>query len=43
MGDDGRKLSKSLGAMSLRTLKRQGATPIDVRRLLGLAEKLQGG
>jgi glutamyl-Q tRNA(Asp) synthetase len=43
MGDDGRKLSKSLGAMSLRTLKRQGATPIDVRRLLGLAEKWQAG
>ncbi|WP_328838209.1 tRNA glutamyl-Q(34) synthetase GluQRS [Methylobrevis albus] len=36
LGADGRKLSKSEGAASLRTLRAEGATPADVRRLVGL-------
>ena len=38
LGEDGRKLSKSTQATSLRELRRQGATPVDIRRMLGLAE-----
>ena len=34
---NGRKLSKSLGDTSLAQLRREGATPQDVRRLVGLA------
>jgi glutamyl-Q tRNA(Asp) synthetase len=33
----GRKLAKSVGDTSLRELRRQGLTPADVRRLVGLA------
>jgi glutamyl-Q tRNA(Asp) synthetase len=33
---EGRKLSKSTGATGLRELRRQGATPADIRRLVGL-------
>lgn len=35
-GADGRKLSKSAGATSLDSLRRAGATPADVRRLIGV-------
>jgi glutamyl-Q tRNA(Asp) synthetase len=34
---DGRKLSKSTEATALRELRAQGATPADIRRLVGLA------
>jgi glutamyl-Q tRNA(Asp) synthetase len=34
--DAGRKLSKSSAATGLRELRRQGATPADIRRLAGL-------
>jgi len=34
----GRKLSKSLGAPSLAQLRRDGATPQDVRRMVGMGE-----
>ena len=34
---DGRKLSKSTQATGLRELRAQGATPADIRRLVGLA------
>jgi glutamyl-Q tRNA(Asp) synthetase len=34
---DGRKLAKSAGDTSLRALREQGATPADVRRLLGFS------
>lgn len=37
-GADGAKLSKSLGSVSLADLRAGGATPEDVRRLVGLAE-----
>ncbi len=37
IGEDGKKLSKSLGAVSLRGMREQGATPIDIRRMVGLA------
>jgi glutamyl-Q tRNA(Asp) synthetase len=33
---DGKKLSKSTGATGLRELRRQGVTPVEVRRLAGL-------
>jgi glutamyl-Q tRNA(Asp) synthetase len=33
---DGRKLSKSTQATSLRELRAAGATPADVRRMVGL-------
>jgi glutamyl-Q tRNA(Asp) synthetase len=36
LGDDGRKLSKSAGSPALRDLRAQGATPGDIRRILGL-------
>lgn len=36
-GPDGAKLSKSLGSVSLADLRAGGATPADVRRLVGLA------
>lgn len=35
-GPDGRKLSKSLGDQSLGVLRQSGATPDDVRRMIGL-------
>ena len=35
---DGRKLSKSTQATALRELREQGATPADIRRMVGLAE-----
>ena len=34
---DGRKLSKSNGATALRALRAKGATPADIRRMVGLA------
>ena len=34
---DGRKLAKSTHATGLRELRAQGATPIDIRKLVGLA------
>jgi glutamyl-Q tRNA(Asp) synthetase len=37
LGADGRKLSKSDGSTSLRSLRATGATPADIRRLVGLA------
>lgn len=36
LGGDGRKLSKSDGAMSLRELRRDGRTPSDIKKLVGL-------
>jgi glutamyl-Q tRNA(Asp) synthetase len=36
----GQKLSKSTDATGLRELRRQGATPADIRRLVGLPERL---
>jgi glutamyl-Q tRNA(Asp) synthetase len=36
-GEDGRKLSKSARDSSLRSLRADGATPADVRRLIGFA------
>jgi glutamyl-Q tRNA(Asp) synthetase len=36
-GPDGRKLAKSARDTSLRALREEGATPADVRRLVGLA------
>jgi glutamyl-Q tRNA(Asp) synthetase len=33
---DGRKLAKSTQATALRELRRQGATPADIRRMVGL-------
>jgi glutamyl-Q tRNA(Asp) synthetase len=38
LGEDGRKLSKSTQATALRELRAEGATPADIRRLVGLAE-----
>jgi glutamyl-Q tRNA(Asp) synthetase len=35
---DGRKLAKSTQATGLRELRAAGATPADIRRLVGLAE-----
>jgi glutamyl-Q tRNA(Asp) synthetase len=32
----GQKLSKSTSATALRELRREGATPADIRRLIGL-------
>jgi len=37
LDEDGRKLSKSTRATALRELRQQGATPADIRRLVGLA------
>lgn len=37
LGTDGRKLSKSAGATSLRDLRAEGLSPADVRRRIGLA------
>lgn len=36
LDQDGRKLSKSTRATALRALRQQGATPADIRRLVGL-------
>lgn len=36
-GPDGRKLSKSERSVSLRALREDGATPADIRRMVGLA------
>jgi glutamyl-Q tRNA(Asp) synthetase len=36
LDSDGQKLSKSTGSTSLRSLRAQGATPADIRRLVGL-------
>jgi glutamyl-Q tRNA(Asp) synthetase len=36
LDDDGRKLSKSFGATSLRELRASAASPADIRRLVGL-------
>ena len=36
MGDDGRKLSKSRRDTALRSLRDAGATPDDIRRMVGL-------
>lgn len=38
--EDGRKMSKSHGATALRSLRQQGATPEDIRRLVGLRPAL---
>ncbi|HEY1362361.1 MAG TPA: tRNA glutamyl-Q(34) synthetase GluQRS [Xanthobacteraceae bacterium] len=37
LGDDGKKLSKSTAATALHVLRGRGATPADIRRLVGLA------
>jgi len=37
LDEGGRKLSKSAGDLSLATLREQGATPADIRRISGLA------
>jgi glutamyl-Q tRNA(Asp) synthetase len=37
LGTDGRKLSKSTSATALRALRESGATPGDIRRMVGLA------
>ena len=34
--EDGRKLSKSTGATGLRELRAAGASPADIRRMVGL-------
>jgi glutamyl-Q tRNA(Asp) synthetase len=39
MDTSGQKLSKSTGATGLRALRGQGATPSDIRRLVGLPEQ----
>ncbi|MGL4976024.1 MAG: glutamate--tRNA ligase family protein, partial [Bosea sp. (in: a-proteobacteria)] len=36
LDDEGRKLSKSRGSMSLKTLRAEGATQADVLRMIGL-------
>jgi glutamyl-Q tRNA(Asp) synthetase len=36
LGDSGKKLSKSTRATALRELRQQGATPADIRRMVGL-------
>jgi glutamyl-Q tRNA(Asp) synthetase len=36
LGGDGQKLAKSTGATALRALRAEGATPADIRRLVGL-------
>ena len=36
LGPDGQKLAKSTGATALRALRAKGATPADIRRLVGL-------
>ncbi len=36
LGEDGRKLSKSEGAASVRALGEAGLTPVDIRRMVGL-------
>jgi glutamyl-Q tRNA(Asp) synthetase len=36
LGPDGRKLSKSTQATALRSLRDKGATPADIRRMVGL-------
>jgi glutamyl-Q tRNA(Asp) synthetase len=36
LDDAGQKLSKSTRATALRELRREGATPADIRRLVGL-------
>ena len=36
LGPDGRKLSKSAGAMGLARLREAGLTAVDVRRMVGL-------
>jgi glutamyl-Q tRNA(Asp) synthetase len=37
LDDNGQKLSKSTHATGLRELRRQGKTPVDIRKLVGLA------
>jgi glutamyl-Q tRNA(Asp) synthetase len=37
LDDDGRKLSKSTRATALRALRQSGASPRDIRRMVGLA------
>src|SRR5262249_47567669 len=34
--EDGRKLAKSRDSTALRSLRREGATPADIRRMVGL-------
>lgn len=36
LGEDGRKLSKSVGDTSLRALREAGVTPFDIQRMIGL-------
>jgi glutamyl-Q tRNA(Asp) synthetase len=38
LGPDGRKLSKSEGALSLGAMRARGATPLDIMRLIGLSD-----
>ena len=42
LDSDGRKLSKSRGSETLRDLRATGATPEDIRRMVGLAETVPG-
>jgi|SRR4051794_18772761 glutamyl-Q tRNA(Asp) synthetase len=37
IGDDGKKLAKSTGSTALRDLRHHGATPADIRTMVGLA------
>jgi glutamyl-Q tRNA(Asp) synthetase len=39
LGDDGRKLSKSTQATALRTLRQDGVTAADIRRMIGLERR----
>ncbi|MCB2049720.1 MAG: hypothetical protein KDE32_16075, partial [Novosphingobium sp.] len=36
LDEDGRKLSKSIGSTALRHLRKAGATPGDIRRMIGM-------
>lgn len=42
LGPDGRKLSKSEGSTALATLRSEGASPSDIRRLIGLLPTAAG-
>jgi glutamyl-Q tRNA(Asp) synthetase len=35
LDDEGKKLSKSIKSTGLRELRREGASPLDIRRLIG--------
>jgi glutamyl-Q tRNA(Asp) synthetase len=40
LGPDGRKLAKSTQSTALRELRAQGATPADIRQMVGLQQPL---